>query len=885
MGCRGKMAFAARLSSLTDELIEVIASTTAEADRRRFDALRESSLRQLRQHNFLRTNQFEVYSALDGYEERFRILNRDQTADALRERLDALAQCSNKWAPDSLDLLLRLADQPIQKSNLTDLELLKEPEIDPEPPLKWSDIAEEDGWKEDRELWRNVDFGGDSSDDEYDHKSDASAQSENTSLSSVEARYRKKPTDYLERPQVQFDLHEIRTSQAWRTDTLGTNPSASSHQIDITQIQCIREILFMLGGLENGLLDCQGKPYLGIQLSHSSCQIFRSLLVPISNAWRRLFLLRKYARQQQQIPLLQAFQAAIESRLRSFDSTIAGMQARYVSTDQEFVASVLKLLDDLSPHIRPLESLAETVERLEQSKNSYPFHCLELLYDSAQKLQLDGDDNVYRFIGQLFFECFAVYLRPIRYWMEEGEFMTSDETFFISRSLGDVSRSQIWADQFKLKRTPEGSLFAPRFLQPAASKIFTTGKSIVILKLLGKCWPTRQRTLEPAVQVDMNAISTMMPFSEVFEQMFEEWMQSKHHAASATLRQTLFQTYSLWSDLAILHCIYLMSDGSRSEHFANAVFNNIDILNVNWHDRFNLTEIAREAFDCLVEPHRLNVTALQSNSNSDVKSIRRTVREGLPSIYITYRIPWLSRIVLTDESLEQYQRVFTLLLQLRRASHVLTRHRILSDGIVSITIEQELYYGLRSKLLWFCNTLQSYLSTLVIGPLVVKLSGEMKKAEDIDQMLTLHSTFTKRIVDEACLGGKLDPIRQAILDIFDLAVRLRNAHQVEQEKRPKESESSRSPIMSSPEKNSAKRYVQASEEEDDTFLIEQDKSGMMQGAEIPYGQVLGEIRSDLDRHIKFICGGLRGVSRASSSDTASKWDILAEMLEPGIRVH
>ncbi|KAI0503370.1 Spc97/Spc98 family protein [Xylaria bambusicola] len=878
------MAFAARLSSLTDEVVELITSTTAEVDRRRFDAFRESSLRQLRQHSFLRTNHFEVYSALDGYEERFRILNRDQTADALRDRLDALARCSNKWAPDSLDLLLRLADQPVQKSNLLDLELLKEPEVHPEPALKWRDIAKEDGWKEDHELWRNVNFGGDSSDEEYDHESDASAQSEDTSLSSGEARYRKQPTDYLERPQVQFDIHEIRTSQAWRTDTSRTNPGASSHKIDITQIQCIREILFMLSGLENGLFDSQGQPSLGIQLSHSSWQIFRSLLVPMSDARRRLSLLRKYARQQQQIPLLQAFQAAIESRLRAFDSTIASMQAYYVSTNQDFVASVLKLLDDLNPHIRPLESLAETVERLEQARNSYPFHCLELLYDSAQELQLNGNDKVYRFIGQLFFECFAVYLRPIRCWMEEGELMNSDETFFICRSLGDVSRSQIWADQFKLKRTLEGSLFAPRFLQPAASKIFTTGKSIVILKLLGKCWPTQQRTLESAIQVDMSAISIMMPFSEAFEQMFEEWMQSKHHAASATLRQTLFQTYNLWSDLTILQHIYLMSDGSRSEHFANAVFNNIDILNVNWHDRFNLTEIAREAFDRLVEPHRLNVTALQNNSSLDVKSIRRTVREGLPCICITYRLPWLSRIVLSDESLEQYQRVFTLLLQLRRASYVLTRHRILSEGIVSTTVEQETFYSLRSKLLWFCNTLQSYLSTLVIGPLVVKLSGEMKKAEGIDQMLTLHSTFTKRIVDEACLGGKLDPIRQAILDIFDLAVRLRNAHQVEQEKGPKENELSRSLIMSSSEKGSAKRYVQASEEEDDTFLIEQDTSGMMQGAEIPYGQVLGEIRSDLDRHIKFVCGGLRGVARASSSDAASKWDILAEMLEPGIRV-
>ncbi|KAJ3560070.1 hypothetical protein NPX13_g9433 [Xylaria arbuscula] len=877
------MAFAATLSSLTDELIEVIASTTAESDRQRFNALRESSLRQLRQHSFLRTNQFEVYSSLDGYEERFRVVNREQTADALRDRLDALARCSNRWTPDSLDLLLRLADQPVQKSNLRDLELLKEPDVIPEAQLKWRDIAKEDGWKEDRELWRNMNFRGDSSDDEYDHQSEASAQSEDTSLSSVEMRYRKQPVDYLDRPQAQFDLREIRTSQTWRARISGK--AASSQKTPITQMQCIREILFMLSGLENGLFDNHGKPSPGIHLSHSSWQVFRSLLVSASDAQRSLSFLRTYVKQKQRIPLLQAFQAAIVSRLRSFDTTIADFQAQYASTNQDIVASVMKLLADLDPHIRPLESLAETVGILEQSKSSYPFHYLELLYDSAQSLQLGGDDGVYRFISQIFLDCFTVYLRPIRCWMEEGELENNDETFFISRSPVDTPRSRVWADQFRLKKTSEGSLLAPRFLQPAASKIFTTGKSIVILKLLGKHWPNREKPLEPVVQVDMNAVSPLVPFSEVFEQMFDQWMQSKHHAASETLKQTLFQTYDLRSDLAILQHIYLMSDGSRSDHFATAVFNNIDIFNINWHDRFNLTEIAREAFDRLAEPHRLSVTTLLNNSTLDVKSIRRTVREGLPSICITYRLPWLSRIVLTDESLEHYQRIFTLLIQLRRASHVLTKHhRIISDDVDSTTTEQELFYGLRSKLLWFCNTFQSYVSTLVFGPAVAKFSEEMEKAEDIDQMLSTHSVFTKSILEEACLGGKLDPIREAILDVFDLAVRLQNAHQVERGRSTEKShESARSPIMSSNRNDSPKGYIQDSEEEDDAFMVEKGKSAMMQDAGIPYNRVLGQIRSDLDQHLKFICGGLRGVSRASSSNAASKWDILAEMLESGIR--
>lgn len=877
------MAFSIKLGSLTDELVEVIANTTTRTDPVRFDALRESSLRKLRQHNFLRANQFEVYSSLDGYEERFRVLNRDPVADALRARLDALANCSNKWTPDVLRLLLELADQPVQKTNLRDLELLKSSEA-LEPKLKWSDIAKEEGWDKDDELWRNVELAGYTSDDYVDHGSDKSVRSEDTSLSSIEARFRKKPSDYSESQQDQLGFEAVCKSQAWRRREPTGNSTIQPPKIAITEIQAIREVLFMLSGLENSLFNHQGAPLLDVQLAHASWQIFRSLLVSANHAGRSLSLLRQYVKQQQKMPLLQVFKAAIEDRLRLFDNTIASIQAQYVNTDRDFVASLMRLLDDLQPHLNPLKSLADTIEQLEQSKIHQPFYYLELLFDSAQSLQLEDDESTYRFISQIFFECFAVYLRPIRLWMQSGELIDGDKTFFVARSPVDVPWSQAWVHQFKLKRTPQGSLFAPRFLQPAASKIFATGKSIVILKLLGKHWPTQEEPPEPTALVDMSTISDLVPFSEVFKNVFDEWMQQKHHAASATLKQTLFETYNLWSELDMLRHIYLMSDGSRSDEFANTVFRNIDTFNAYWHDRFNLTEIAREAFDGLIEPHRLNASTLWHGSVPDVSDVRRTVREGLSSIRITYRLPWLSQIVLSDESMDHYQLIFTFLLQLRRARYVLTRHRIISDGLAYATAEQEIFYGLRSRLLWFCNTLQSYLSTLVLGPLIGKFIEEMRQAEDIDEMITSHAVFTKRMRDEACLGGKLDLIRQAMLDIFDLAIRLQNAHRRESERLAEETqELSRLSVMSTPRKHEPDRYVRTNEEDDETILSEQDKSAMMQDAETPYGQILSETRSDLDRHLKFICGGLRGVARASSSGAAGKWDILAEMLEVGVR--
>ncbi|KAI1776165.1 Spc98 family-domain-containing protein [Hypoxylon cercidicola] len=885
------MAFAATLGALTEELIQVITSTSSQSDPNRFNVLKESSLRKLRHHNFLRTNQFEVEEKLNGFEEHFRVANRDGLADALRERLDTLAQISNKWTPDILHLLLQLEDQPIQKSKLTDLDLLKESDEDTGPPLKWDDIAKEEGWDQDRDLWKNVNFEGDSSDeDEFENGSDLSSEAENTSLSSVEARYQKSPADFLVESRDENRLYQVRETQLWRNAAAPKDASGRSLKISVPESHIVREVLFMLNGLENTLFNTQGVPSLHYQMKNTSWEAYKAVLGSFSEAGRQLSVLRGFSKTTQQVPLLQVFREAVERRLRSFDREISSFQARYVDIQQDVVVSLARVLDDVKPHLQPLACLSDIIQQLQQSKYPRPFHYLELLFDAAGVSQLEGNDVVYEFIATLFFECFQVYLRSIRLWMESGELIDGDKTFFISSSPSQVPISQVWRDQFTLRKTSDGILYAPRFLQPAASKILTTGKSVVVLKLLGKYQSIGTLVPDQPFEVDGDFASRhglFAPFSEVFNHTFEKWMESKHHAASSTLQRTLYESCSLWSVLSAFQNIYLMSDGSRSDIFASAIFNNIDLLNANWHDRFNLTSLAHEAFGNIANAHRISVSVLADGLADNVIEVRRSVRKGLPSVRIIYRLSWPIRIVLSDESLVQYQAVFTFLLQLRRASSVLHRYRLVSNSEVSTSItssEQGVYYGLRSKFLWFCNTLHSYLSTLVLGPLTAQLRVSLQQAEDVSNMITSHSTFTKQMIHEMCLGSKLDPIRQCILDMFDLAIRLQDARQLESEREQEEAqELSRLSVMSSPRRQGSRRYLKSDDEEDETFLLEQDRSSMMQDREKTFAEVLGEIRADSDRHLKFICSGLRGVARASGESAAGKWDTLAEMLEVGVQ--
>ncbi|KAK7910782.1 Spc97/Spc98 family protein [Apiospora marii] len=882
------MAFAATLSSLTEELIQVILNQPEPA---RVKALREPSLRSLRYHNHLRTNQFDVEKHVNGIEERFRVLNRDGLADALRERLDALSAVSNKFTPEMLHFLLELSDQPVKKSKLEDLLPREELRADPGEQLKWEDIVNEGGSSDD-DLWKKPDFNDDSSEDEPldddDKESYVSFGSGQTSLSSIEAQHRRRPQDYVIASLDDDAMSRVQQTQAWR---LPHSKAAGKDHVGSTrsEFQLVRETLFMLAGLENDLFDKRGEPSDKYLLQHASTYSLQSVLKWFGNISRNFLVLRALARKRQQIPLLEVFRDGVAKRLQAFNATVSNLERRLVDIKQDTVVSLIELQREVEPHVRPLLGLSAIVQQLARETKSQAFRYLELLFDAASTAQLEGQDSIYEFFGKLFFECFQVYLRPLRQWMDEGELRDGDETFFVTKAQDQVSLSQVWESQFKLRRGEDGSLHAPRFLQPAAVKIFITGKSVVVLKNMGKLGRAGPQAAEPELGFDAliaSDLGSFAPFSEVFNVAFERWMQSKHHAASSTLRRVLSDSCDLDSAVAMLHRLYLMSDGYRSDISALALFNNLDLLNPKWHDRFVLTELAHDAFNELGDIHRIIITASNPESQGDIRTSRRSVRKCLPSVGVTYRMAWPIRIVVSGESITHYQSVFTFLLQLRRASHMLqASHKSMKP--VGRDHEQALYYGLRGKILWLCASLQSYLSNLVIAPLTEKLRKDLEEAVDVDSMIALHANFTKRLVAEACLGSKLDPIYQCMLDVFDLAIRLEDARRTEHERRAAATTTDPDGIPSSPDKSHVEDrstlFVKVDEEEDETFLEEQDKSALVLEDDRTYAEVLREIRSGFDRHLRFIAGGLRGVARASGDPAAAKWDTLAEMLEAGVQ--
>lgn len=674
-----------------------------QTDATKFNTHRESVLRTLRYQNYPRTNQFEVQQVLEGLEEKFRVYNDDDTADVLHQRLEELNQQSNRWTPEFLQLLLELSDRPVAKLQQENLEFLKPPEAEPEPRYRWEDLAAEDPLLRDKRVWRNIDYGAESSDDDglsinSDLDCPALTDTESTTLSSFVDNESRQPEDFVASVDSN-GLANIVDARFWGNSNAVDREGTSEGEVRvITELQAMREILFMLGGFptslfvmdedkrpENEPSTAPGyrdgpnsiiNPASGFVLQHASSRVFYDILNQLANFGNAIMVLRTWTGSKQTVPLLQCLQHEVLLRLRQFDNKLSNLQKKYVAPRRDVVVSLIDMQAELTVLIRPLVKTSSVIESLMSEQYAHAFRCLELLYDETCMAHMAGDDDTYEDMGTLFFDCFQMYLRPIRVWMEEGELRKGDNVFFISEATGETEPASLWRDRYKLRKTASGALHAPRFLHPSAMKIFNTGKSVVVLRRLGKYDRTKLLPLADEPKLDFSTVCgspsiSLAPFPDLLAVAFEQWIQSKHCVASSILQQCLFEDCGLRASLDALENIYFMTDGATTSDFTNKIFEKLDSGKSDWHDRFTLTELAQSTIGTLpgVTAERLRTSVSASNRIDSQKS-RNSVK-ALSTLSLEYSLPWPIQIIIGKDTVPLYYQVFSFLLQIRRSTHML----------------------------------------------------------------------------------------------------------------------------------------------------------------------------------------------------------------------
>ncbi|KAL2888685.1 Gamma-tubulin complex component 5 [Ceratocystis lukuohia] len=894
------MAYAAELATLTDGLVEAITGFSSQAHPKRFASLRDASARKLRYHPFLRTNQFDIATQLEGLEERFRVNCRDGLADALnRSRLE-LDKIQSKFHPDILHLLLELCDHPVTKTSLDDVKALKKDDEELVKPLRWEDIAREDSWdRDDPSIWDTIQYNDDSDDDvatitNYSISSnDISSDADNEILEA-------KRTDFLVEPDGSGQHLRIKEAQQWRRTQPAPDSAGRVRKVPVSEFSMVREVLFMLQGLPTTLFRLDYSPDPAFQLENIAWETHKNLSHIFSESGSKLAILRSFVQQKHTAHHLQVLSDSIMKRLRDFDILLSGIEQRLIAPTQNITVSLLAIHHELRNPLQGLEILGEILKELRHVPNMGAFRYIEMLFHEINTAQTINRTAVAEFLIGVFLECFQLYLRLIRMWMEEGRLMPGDQVFFISESPVQMPLSHLWKEQFKLRQTRDGKLYAPSFVNAPAKQIFTAGKSIVILKNLGRYESFNAHSSEePPLTLEEIAPNGLQlaSFADLFMHWFDKWINTKLGQTSNTLKSVLLGPCGLRAALLAMESIYFMSNATVSDAFCLAFFQKIDSLSPGWNDHYMLTSIAQEAFASTTHANRIKVSSGSRAQHLSVRTVRDSITKGLADVKITYRLTWAIQLVVSEQNIGGYQAIFTFLLQIRRAIELLTRTRLLSQQVQDkdAWIEYSAYYSIRTRLLWFCTSLRSYLTGFVLTPACKSMHDDMEQASDVDGMLQVQFRFMRRVLNECCLGPKLQPIYEAMIDILQLTITLEKArnHHAAREAQ-EQTEISRISLASTPQRRQIIRSsltpgtataTTKKQRHPDSSDDEVIGNGISEAAadqepeNTTYLAQLRDISVKYEGNLRFITDGLRAVARATTDSASMRWDLLAEMLE------
>lgn len=776
------MAHTAEISALVEQLIKSTIKTlsTTELEQRK-----KSLLSTLVETKPSRVNQFHVRDRLDGLVEKARILNNDPLADALHHRLKELSTQSNRWTPEVLSLLLDLSDRPVHDTNIEDLVLL-EPPSSPSA-LTWSDILADDPLDGNDDIWNNVDFAADDSDEEGVLEANELDITEPIpdpnwlDLDSPEARL-----DDLIRLQDDGALRVIMDAQFWRqqavTSTIDQLGPDKAPMMTLTELQAVRETTLMLLGLPTSIytVNDRGNVFISpsIRIRHVSHESIMDLLQSFAELGGKLRKVRSWSRRKTAVPLEQRFQAAIESRLLEVDHGLNKMQIRFLEPQSQINPSLLQLHDEVCSISRFMQQVHDIVIKLESTPNAeLSFNILEHLFDRTCANQNIGDEDGYEYMAKLFFECFQTYLWPIRRWMERGLLSNQDQVMFIGRSQEDVPLESLWRDQYHLIQDTDAKLHAPTFLHVKAKRIFNTGKSVIFLRNLGheeerlgeESLNARAMTYESVCQPAGSGMDS--PFAELFDMAFDAWITGSHHPASLILHTKLESECGLQRSLDALEHIYFFRNGALSTNVAFKLFERIDRGGLQWSDSSALTELLHETFraNACIDLVCLGVRSVKNTTGTDSLRVKRSM-STLEDLQITYSLPWPIANIIPAKSLKIYARIFIFLLQIHRAKYLLQRQRLPRSASSRVDRDVLQLYGLRHKLLWFTDVILSYITGMVLSASTIDMRMDIGRAEDVDTMITVHEAYLSLLQDRCFLTEQNGPIHQAIVSLLDLTV-------------------------------------------------------------------------------------------------------------------
>lgn len=824
------MASTTTMNTYSDELARSIILTTAAPARVRKHVERFN--RMLKSHAYARTNQFEVEYKLDGLEEKFHVLNRQDIADALHKRRSELLTQQQRWTPDILDLLLHLSHQPLNNTRIENLEDRHSLSVVP-ATLKWADIDDQDSIDHSSRLWRQPNFSDSGSDDEAGSQSSVATSPP--------------PQKSADIPEARASLRSFMMPASEADVSCLVQNSRDPHDPEklpaksITEAQLVREVLFFAQGLPSSVFQqVSGRltvkqPFQRSHLSSASLESALSSIVSTNQAVRTL---KQWSNPFPHVGFMQVLTDNLNKVLGEFLGEMTRLESHHLRTiSQGGVVSFLRTIDD----IRSRSSTILAIEKyINDISDGDAIGHIDLLYEHTCGLEQLGSSEGFKALMETFIPAAASYSTQLDLWMHTGVLPESPSIFFVQRSHDQTDKARLWESWYTLSE--KGSDRLPGLLQSLRQTIFQCGKTMAFVNLLGADVPTAQAFLSVSdiIRSSIDSSGTSLtPFAASLSAGLERCVVSQLQQATKILQKTLEMKCDFAQTLNGISNLYLASSPLATDALDLRLFSHLDRCQPTWNDRFLISDLLSEQFADL-DTDRIVVHS-EPTSPPILPSARRSV-DVLANIAFDYLLPWPVANIMLPETLASYRRVSLLLMQIRRAKYALERRAYLRISLLfaktATTDSLRQIQSLHTTLLIFTTTLYGHLTSCVIAPLTFNLhsillptsnSSSAPPTFTVDDLISHHQNYLRNL-EVSCLTTKnLKVLKDTLIALLDLCLDF---------------------------------AFMLSDAFPGPASIEEADENMLKGLE----QKIERIRAKFGKGVDLLVAGLRGVARSSGSN-------------------
>ncbi|KAF7192915.1 putative agmatine deiminase [Pseudocercospora fuligena] len=757
------------LDKLAQSLVTAVTGRTPE--NASFKALKDYSLRGLKDQSHARTNQFAVKASLEGLTEKLEILGRDDLAEALQSRLEELPTKS-RWMPEVLALLLELSDRPAEKTALADVENLNQ-SASPDAQLTWQEIIADDPLDE-ADIWDDVEAGYHSSGDELGSGPDD--DDTQPTISTIATSVGSEDSGALARLHLtQPDSESIANIQASRDVWRVQSPSQRGTRL--SELQLARETLAMLRGYPTDLFivaAATGRVTLPsrIRMASTSNDATMDVLLRCTRMGSSLNFLRNWTKSAQPAMHVRTMQAATSDLLGALSSSLDEIEQRYITPKIATVISITDVAVVVESAARGLAHLASIIQVFSLSDGrTSQLSLLDSLYDQACSAQMSEDLLLFEVLATVFLNGLKTYLRSTATWIMTGTLSTIAQGIpLVKDAYADCEPAELWHNRYVMNITRDGSPFAPKCVHFAADQIFSLGKARSFLRCLDQTVGDGLETFD--LRNSMPSFDAVVPelrsgslksFSQCLDTSLQSWLESISTDCTPLLRSKLWNEHGLKQMMLALPYVFFSKDGTAFEAFAETMVEcaTNDEQQGSWGNQFLLSEVAQTAFSNVVH---VNDQCIQVRSFDELAaSTKGSVVRKLAAFEVEYTFAWPLQNITRCRTSLTHSRAFAFLLQIYLASSLLGKNFL---DLRSVPRSSK-FIPLRQRLINFTGILSSYVTTTSHG-IHESAQQQLEAALDIDGMVDVWANYSKSLETSLLVSTKLEPIRDAITGMLEL---------------------------------------------------------------------------------------------------------------------